>query len=186
MTFDVTFSAEQACFQFVHEALDGFDPSVRAQLDFVSTGAVSLLALHAGTEAMLNHMFQVSGRLPSYDECSFRAKVEALGVLVERPVDWGREPWQSVSNLVRVRNSLTHYKKRLRGLVSSSNAWLGVPAKGGWSEKDLIRRLTHSEVASAYRACRVALLTFAPLVFAEDWEYEWLQTERFDPLVGDR
>lgn len=99
MTHHVFFFAERAFLGFAHQRLaqqpDAFG---------VDDGAVSVVAVAAALEAALNGMFSFEKRLRHFDELRLQSKIETLADWGKLTVDWGSNPWQSVAELIRVRN----------------------------------------------------------------------------------
>lgn len=118
MTFYVEFYADQAFLSFVkkHIAKDTkFD---------LEDGAVCVMACAAAIEAIVNQLFISCSDIKHYDSFRLKEKIETLGDIAKMKIDWGKEPWQGINKLIKVRNWLAHYKETTIGLVNSDSQWV--------------------------------------------------------------
>ncbi len=121
MTFSVTFFAEQAYLSFVK---DYFDNPPDEHEKAVERGAVCVIALACGLEAILNQILRNHSNIRHWDDFRYVSKVETACDIADVELDWGREPFQSISNLIALRNWLVHYKNPEIGLINSDGDYL--------------------------------------------------------------
>lgn len=182
MTFNVDFYAEQAFLAFVKRSVS--TESVNREL-MLQTGAASVLACAAALEAMVNSLFKQDGRFPHFDELRLTSKIDTIGYLTGKAVNWGTQPRQDIAHLITVRNWLAHYKEPYVGLVAGGD-YIGV--RGGWVRDDVHKRpkfdpfqeLSSASVKRFYVATRQGLKTLALAFGMESSAVEFLDTENYE------
>ena len=184
MTFNVDFYAEQAFLAFVKRSVS---TEIVDHALMVQTGAVSVLACAAALEAMVNSLFKQDGRFPHFDELRLTSKIDTIGHLTGKTIDWGVQPWQDIARLIMVRNWLAHYKDPYIGLVAGGD-YIGV--KGGWVRDDVhkppkldpFQELSSASVERFYIATRQGLKMLALDLGIEPSVVEFLDTENYEPF----
>jgi hypothetical protein len=181
MTFGVYFHAERALLRFVKEAVDPGSPTGTALSPTeLANGSVCVFACAAALEAMANTLLLRDGRLRHWDELRIRSKLDTLADFGATPIEWGRQPWQDIAMLIRVRNWLAHFKDPEIGLIGEGGSWVedGVNRTPGIDPEAV---LSKDSIRCYYDAVRSGMALLARGLGQAD-EFEFLVAERYDHL----
>ena len=180
MTFRVHFYAEQAFLAQTKVMLE--NPQNDEQQAAVS--ALCILACASAIEAFVNSLLAKTVKFRHFDELKIISKIEYLLLHGGNEPNWGVEPWQSVGQLIRSRNWLTHFKEHDIGLTNSDAEWLS-DSHNKAPKIDPFKELTFAQSRKYYDQTRQALEILAESAGAEEYEFEFLRSENYDPfLVG--
>ena len=119
MTFRVHFYAEQAFLSQTKSLLEQANLEEEPEIS-----ALCILACASAVEAVANSLLSKTIGFRHFDELKISSKIEQILLFAGTEPNWGIQPWQSISQLIRTRNWLTHYKDFNVGLVNSDFVWL--------------------------------------------------------------
>lgn len=121
MTFRVYFFAEQAFLSQVKTTLATKPVDVDQEIE---SGAICSIACAAAIEAIANGLLSSCIDAENFDDLRIASKFERIAKSNGSVIRWGEAPWQSIGEIIRVRNWLTHFKSSNIGLVNSEGEWL--------------------------------------------------------------
>lgn len=179
MTFRVHFYAEQAFLSQAKTLSESDDKEKGAEIT-----ALCLVACVMAIEAVCNRLLSSSLSNEEMRKLSIKDKMDmALSVQAEK-INMCADPWSSIDRLIKVRNWLVHYKDYDLGLVNGDFKWIDSP-DGKKAEFDPFTELTLVKAKKYYRRTLEALQILVSSVEEDASEYEYLQTEKYEPfLVG--
>lgn len=179
MTFRVHFYAEQAFLAQTKAMLDRGCSDEEPE-----TAAMCILACASAVEALTNSLLSKEINFRHFDELRITSKIEQIQIFGGTEPDWGNDPWQSVSRLIKMRNWLAHYKEYDIGLVNSDFEWIR-DTENKAPRIDPYRELTFENAKNYYDKSREALYILVQNSGTNESNFDFLQTEQYMPfLVG--
>jgi len=127
-------------------------------------------------------MLKNDGRMLHFDELKLTSKIETIASFSGDKIDWGVQPWQEISKLIRLRNWLAHYKDSDIGLINGDGEWI-VDSVNVRPKIDPERELAKISVSKYYDATRKCLKILAALQNADTYLYDFLDTENYQPIL---
>lgn len=179
MTYRVYFYAEQAFLSQTRQLLQNKDPDKEQEI-----ACVCILACASAIEAVVNDLLSKQIKFRHFDELRITSKIEYIQLFGGAEPNWGVEPWQSVSRLIKIRNWLAHYKDSDIGLVNSDFDWL-TDESNSRPKLDPYAELTFDRAQKYYDTSRAALFSLSTHAGANQDRFDYLLTEHYEPfLVG--
>lgn len=184
MTFGIYFQTEHAMLWHVRYSLPTYPSGAgKPPYAYVAAGAACVLACQAALEAIVNNLLQRQTKLRHWDELKLKSKIDTLADLGGIAVDWGKNPWQEITRLIRIRNWLTHNKESYIGLIGAFGDWV-VDDVNKIPRLDPEAELLEASIRRFYDAVRESGMLLGAAMGAEA-EYEFLVSEKYEPvLVG--
>ena len=183
MTHNVAFLGSHAALLFVKSSLESFPIDKFGESYYLSQGTPCILCCSMAFEALINEIFLYQCTLPHWDELKLKSKADVLFELKGKKIDWSSDPFQSISQLIKVRNWLSHHKEPYLGLVNGDGYWIGSRERKRIEPRvDILQELRKSSIQKYYNAVRNACIEMTQL-----WNYEiqleLLTTEQYEPLI---
>jgi hypothetical protein len=177
MTFYVHFYAEQAFLSQTKALLENTQSDKEPEV-----AAMCILACTSAVEAFSNSLLIKAVKFRHFDELKLTSKIEQILLHGGTTPDWGIEPWQTIAHLIKIRNWLAHYKENNLGLVNGDFEWLSdgynkIPKIDPFVELNLIQARKY------YDRVRNALIILAQNAGAREFEFDFLLTEQYQPLL---
>lgn len=174
MTHRVYFFAEQAYLGFVKEALE--NPIA----DFEKSrerGAVCIIAIACALEASVNLMLKTRCSRTKIRNLSFKEKIETLSSLGNKQIDWSVKPFNHVSDLIGLRNTLVHFKEEDIGLINTDGDWIE-DEKNSLPDFDPDKLLSPEKIEQSYESvCRTIIMLAEGI--GEEERFNHMVTEDF-------
>lgn len=117
MTFREGFYAEQAFLKKASSVIES-KPSGSGDEDLTER-TIAVLACAFALEAIINRIYIKTDIIRHYDQLNLQAKIQTLGDYSGVDVTYGKEPWATISDLIKTRNWLVHYKEPVGGLLGT-------------------------------------------------------------------
>ena len=178
MTFEVEFHEEHAALWHVRYSLNNFPERDKIPFAFLAQGSACILCCASALEAIVNKIFQHSNSMSSWDELRIVSKITTLHELKGQKIDWGKEPWQDITKLIRLRNWLAHNKETYIGLSNSDGQLIGEKPKID-PEIDLDKY----SVEKIYNSVRKGGLILSQIWNLES-DFKFLEDEKYEPLIA--
>ncbi len=176
MTFYVDFYADQAFLLFVKQRIS------EKEIFDVQDGAVCVISSAAALEAIVNQMFILKPILKYYDSLRFKEKIETLCEFGGTKISWGEEPWQTISELGKVRNWLIHYKDTTIGLMNNEFQWVvGGENRKPRMDPDIFLSKAYSE--KYYKSVLDGALRLANYLDVSS-EFDSLSSQDYNPIIS--
>lgn len=121
MTFRFYFFAEQAFLSQVKLILKKDHDSYESEIE---AGAICAIACAAAIESIANRLISESLGLENFINNKLEEKIELIGKHNGKTIPWDTQPWQKISELIRTRNWLMHFKRNDIGLANSEMQWI--------------------------------------------------------------
>ncbi len=177
MTFEVEFHEEHAALWHVRYSLENF-PDHTIPFAYLAQGSACILCCASALEAIVNKIFQYSNPISTWDELRILSKITTLHELKGEKIDWGSQPWQDITKLIKLRNWLAHNKEAYIGLSNSDGQWVGkIPQIN--PEVDLDKRA----IEKMYNSVRQGGFILATLWNLES-SFDFLKNEKYAPLIS--
>ncbi len=173
MTHRVYFHADRSYLSFAKAYLGKSFENHDAEVD---EGSVCVIALVCALEAIVNSLFRDHTVIRHFDDFRLQSKIETLFDLGSSDFDWGREPLQSVGELIRTRNWLVHFKEPEIGLLGTEGYVSDTINRLPRFDPDTI--LTRKHIQRQYQSVLDVGVQLAACLKAES-EYEFLREEDF-------
>lgn len=173
MTFRVHFYAEQAFLAQTKAMLADRDKKLEHQ-----KSALCILACAAAIEAYCNSLLGKVIMFRHFDELRISSKIEHIQLHGGKEPSWGTEPWQTVGQLLRVRNWLAHYKDHSVGLVNGDLQWLA-DSSNKPPKIDPYKELTFDRAQRYYDLTRQTLILLASDAGVGIEEADFLRSEEY-------
>jgi len=177
MTFEVEFHEEHAALWHVKYSLETF-PEQAIPFAYLAQGSACILCCASALEAIVNKIFQYSSPISSWDELRILSKITTLHELKGEKIDWGKQPWQNITKLIKLRNWLSHNKEAYIGLSNSEGVWIGKAPQIN-PELDLDKQ----SIENIYNSVREGSFILAK-IWALESDFDFLETEKYDPLIS--
>ena len=177
MTFSFYFYPEQLLLSFVKKSLRNQTPIRNENL---GENAVCVFACVAAIESTLNSLLIKQGDILHFDEMGMRSKIETIAVIGKQDIDWGMKPWQDISQLIKVRHWLTHYKvdrNKSLGLEGGCGEWIKKP------KINPLEEFSKESIEKYYIATKNALMILATGLNLEK-EYKFLNDEDYTAFLA--
>lgn len=118
MTHWEIFSAEQLFLLNARKVLEADESTLSCDVALAER-ATAIMSCAFALEALLNLLLRHDGRISLYEGINTKAKLEILGVFAHIEVAFNKEPWQAISELIKTRNWLVHFKEPTIGFLGS-------------------------------------------------------------------
>ena len=192
MTFNVFFYPEQAFLGFVKRTIKkweyenfqlGDDIDIEEIGQDIDDGAVAIIALVAAIEATVNSIFKYDGRFRQFDELRLESRLNLIYELNCASIEWGQQPWQDISRIIRIRNWLAHFKEsNVIGLTSVDGDWIQDSVNRP-PKIDPQYELSIAQVKNYYNSIRNGLIGISSLSEKYSQWRRIFEEERYDSIL---
>ncbi len=145
-------------------------------------GTIVIISCSFAVEATANGILQqIPLAIKIFDELRIKSKIEFIFALKNQSISWGEKPYQSMANLLHLRNRLVHFKKsRQKGLVNPDMEWAESPDVN----ENILDAFSLTHCTNLYKdTIQVILDMMYVSDLFSDYTIDQITTEKFEPYI---
>lgn len=169
-------NAKMALANMVEKDIDVGVPDIN-----INNGSILIISCLTALEAYVNKIYISQTNITCYDQLKFEGKLKTLHNMNSKEIDWGQDPYQTVRELISIRNWLVHFKDSFLGKFNPIT--FRIVNKEGKSipvTKDPFEIFTKERCLRYYNETKSVMLDLAHLTNLDIYDYEFITTENFD------